>query len=459
MTFDLVVSLKDYVTQISLKFDEYVIKEGKKPRTYTIRKIIVTNFDFRIDGSRISETSEFIKRESWSEVISEFNRLHLSELDIYKELVNEIATNYSENLKQIFHDKNIEGFVRGILGTFSYKILHFKTNKKFTTKIINKCIEILKSELELKPSFYRNITQLAGLFTDLDEIKINEEVMIRKVKKEDFETEVYYDAPVRDTTPFNNLLSILTFEKAFKDDLQKSVYLGCILNVMRLFKIGSIYAIKSITDKETMLALWGSSHSSTIKSYTSHWKYAITEENMKNFSKFVDDFSSIIFNQYNESSFRYLRLALERYEWALIEMQDIDRRLLHAVMGFEALFSKEKESSVTKHRYGLRIAKMLSFLDKHKPNRIKDDFINAYGLRNDVVHGNLCDTKWLEEANEIFPRILDYLRLSIIIFLLNLNKTGNEIIDLIEGSFLNNDLNMELKGRVLKVLKYSILND
>ncbi|GAI97648.1 unnamed protein product, partial [marine sediment metagenome] len=57
-------------------------------------------------------------------------------------------------------------------------------------------------------------------------------------------------------------------------------------------------------------------------------------------------------------------------------------------------------------------------------------------FRNKVVHGLKYKKNWINRTEKLLPKILNYLRVSIIYYLMNLSKTKKEFVKLIDDSFL-----------------------
>ena len=71
---------------------------------------------------------------------------------------------------------------------------------------------------------------------------------------------------------------------------------------------------------------------------------------------------------------------------------------------------------------------------------IQVDMTKSYKIRNKVGHGMLLDEKDRKESIELEKKLLEYLRLSIIIFLLSIEeKSKGKIIDEIDKSMINDE--------------------
>jgi len=152
-----------------------------------------------------------------------------------------------------------------------------------------------------------------------------------------------------------------------------------------------------------------------------------------------------------EKEYRTLFISIERYNSALLESVDIDRKLMTAVMGLESLFTFEKDRGENAFKLGIRVARLLGNLNFDAVN-VRALTEQAYNFRNKVVHGSYISQDNIKKMNEIFPNILNYLRVSLIVFLLNQETGKDKMIEMIDQSTISNTQNEELK----KVLKKAI---
>lgn len=129
----------------------------------------------------------------------------------------------------------------------------------------------------------------------------------------------------------------------------------------------------------------------------------------------------------------------------------IDRKLMTAVMGLESLFTFEKDRGENAFKLGIRVAKLLGLLnfDAEKVRALVEE---AYVFRNKVVHGSYISQKDRIKMNEILVCILNFLRVSLIIFLLSQEIEKDKMIDIIDKSSISDIQNENLK----KMLKSKI---
>jgi hypothetical protein len=142
--------------------------------------------------------------------------------------------------------------------------------------------------------------------------------------------------------------------------------------------------------------------------------------------------------------FRALNISIERYVAALLESANIDRKLMTAVMGLESLYTLDKERGENAFKLGIRVAKLLGYLG-FDSTKVRELTEMAYSFRNNVVHGGYISQQMQVKMNEIFPTVLNYLRVSLIVFLLNPEVGKQKMIVMIDQSTITDSRNEELK--------------
>lgn len=122
-----------------------------------------------------------------------------------------------------------------------------------------------------------------------------------------------------------------------------------------------------------------------------------------------------------------------------------------AVMGLESLFALEKDRGENAFKLGIRVAKMLGHLN-FAAERVRSAVEEAYNFRNNVVHGSYITQQGGKKMNELFPHVLNYLRVSLIVFLLNLEIGKDRMIDMIDKSTISDSHNEDLRRLLGKTI-------
>ena len=120
---------------------------------------------------------------------------------------------------------------------------------------------------------------------------------------------------------------------------------------------------------------------------------------------------------------------------------------MNVVMGLESLFTLEKDRGENAFKLGIRTAKMLSNLG-FDPLKVRDLTELGYAFRNKVVHGSHISQTNKKRMNEILPEILNYLRVSLIVFLLCKNIAKDKMVEMIDKSTISVVHNVKLKEAI-----------
>lgn len=138
----------------------------------------------------------------------------------------------------------------------------------------------------------------------------------------------------------------------------------------------------------------------------------------------------------------HLTIAYNRYNDALFQDGNLERRIANAVMGLEALFLKSGELQELVYRLNLRMSKILGLLG-YDPYEVRKIIKDAYKVRSIFAHGghlSYNERKKLESKyksiQNFVRQLLDYLRISIIVMMLS-KREKDDLIDLIDDSFVD----------------------
>jgi len=253
--------------------------------------------------------------------------------------------------------------------------------------------------------------------------------------------------------------AILEIKVIAKNEIECHEYINRIFNSLRLYKLSSVYPVETIETRKT--AIWPrySGRSWSHKSYSSFKKATITESEIETFIDFINLMEKKLNFDKENKKHRTLSVSLDRYNTALLEAIDVERKLMTMVMGLESLFTFEKDRGENAYKLSNRCAKLLGFIgfDAEKVKKLIEE---AYSYRNKVVHGSYISQKMKRKMSKILPEILSYLRVSLIIFTLSQEIGKDKIVEMIDKSMISEEVHNELKallekniGKFRRVLK------
>ena len=105
----------------------------------------------------------------------------------------------------------------------------------------------------------------------------------------------------------------------------------------------------------------GPYHSWSHKSYLPFRKATITKSEIRTFIDFINTMEEKLNFDKEDKKYRTLYISLERYNSALLEAIDAERKLMTAVMGLESLFTLEKDRGENAFKLSIRCAKTIRF--------------------------------------------------------------------------------------------------
>lgn len=434
-------------------FDSYIVEKNVKPSMRVYIRHFTTDLEISETSCSSKGSSEIIQKPDWSKAAFDFMEEIIKPMPEFKELIQSVTKRYKNNINTLAKGCNEVNQSVFWLKTFIHRLIYEKLEGTLSDGSLIEYASLFKSELELSPLEYRYVHYLDGIFLETDSIIINDSILIRKTKKDDLEytRDIFLDIPTPQYMDMAIPSSILEMEISAKDERDCHEYLDRVLNSLRLYKLGSIYSIGSTSTKRTVIwpagRLGGWGHTN----YSAARKYTLGESETDRFIKFINVIEQKLNFNKEEKEHRTLFISIERYNSALLESVSIDRKLMTAVMGLESLFTLEKDRGENAFKLGIRVAKLLGNLN-FDPVRVRALTEEGYNFRNKVVHGSYISQENRKKKNEIFPYILNYLRVSLIIFLLNQEVGKDKMIQMIDQSTISDIQNEELK----KVLKKDI---
>ncbi len=283
---------------------------------------------------------------------------------------------------------------------------------------------------------------------ETDSIKIRDNILLRKPESNDLEFEYPYNSFVPHGI-HNWPSAILEFK--FREKYPRSVgnKINSVIAALRLFKLGSIESLRTRLNANSIGRIFGGTvfQSNLI---SAHYNYGLTEGDTETLTKFITSIEPLIYSKIIDKSADeadYISIAHDRFCDALLKPVVPENRLATAIMALEALYLKEKELSELTERLSQRVALALEPFG-YKTLEVYNLVKKSYDIRSRFVHGSKIEQK---EIGELPEKILDYCRVSIIIFLQLHNEIDKErIINLLGKSLLDGTEKEEF---------YKIIND
>lgn len=422
-------SLAVILHNLSDSIIDEVVSE-KKSEKFEIHKEIyvkqtISNFNYVKGITSFVYTPESFTKEMWR---------WKDELEFEKKI--EAFKSFQVTIEQIVKIYNVEETKAKL---WVSKFVKQITNVCFDEINKDKVIELINlfiSDLEENPISWQPVVWIDGIWMETDSIKILDNIFIRKPESNDLEFESPYESFIPHELP-NWPSAILEFE--YREKFPRSVQnkIDSVIAALRLFKLGSIEKIRTRYNANSIIRFFGGTISQS-NLISAHYKYGLTVGDTETLTKFITRIEPSIYSEIIDKSADeadYISIAHDRFCDALLKPVVPENRLATAIMALEALYLKEKELSELTERLSQRVALALEPFG-YKTLEVYHFVKKSYNIRSRFVHGSKIEQK---EIGELPEKILDYCRVSIIIFLQLHNELDKEqIINLLGKSLLDN---------------------
>lgn len=422
-------------------------KEGLTPwlRLYIRYKIT----DFKIDDKerRFVGTYEPHMRKDWSLAIQNLLEKEIKPLPLFKELVDSISKDYKEELVARRYHPSAQ--VEFWLESFIRRILAEEIDGKLSEERLVDLISTFKAELQGASQESHVTVYLDGISLKMDAVQLGDNVLLRRPQPSDLEYE--FEAIGPETHLRQTPSAVLELRTRAKDT---DVYekMERTITLLRLFHVSSVDYLMHTEQRKTAMWPTGTVGSFRLHMHGASHTYIVTDSDVNVLPRFFELFESRVPIKVTERRLESLHIALSRYNNALLEPVEVERKLMTAVMGLEALYTLEGERGETSFRLGLRVSRLLGQLGS-QPLEARDMIEKSYKIRSRVGHGLMVRAEARKELNVVLNKILDYLRKSIILFTIGTETiTKGDFVSLIDRSMISNEHLAELKGKVGEIL-------
>lgn len=408
---------------------------------------------------------------------------------------NEFCVKLSEfkellvNLKKFLGIK--EDQAGNLIKNFIYCLI-YKTNRVLNDNDLNQIVDKYVRNLEVKTPYIKTKIFLDGIWLDREQLQINENLKIKRIKSSDFETHSP-EILKQQFGPFGNFPYVvlkykisLNFEIKNQIQLQKELLkrIRLLIYAFLLFRFGSIFSNKCIqpiirpNNREIIFqAVSGFGYTSCEADFTkgqithlnphlyirSRYTYIIFEKDLAKINEFItiinkSEIRELLFPESKKSN--YITIAINRYQNAFLNAENLESQISYAISCLEALFSESPGE--LKRKLYQRISKIFNIFG-FNPLITNDIIRSAYNVRSNYSHG-VVTTKNREELERLSRSILQCARISLLFFLqidLALQKKKNFIYlnrREFEGA-KERQLIKERKRNFLKIIDNSLIND
>jgi hypothetical protein len=323
-------------------------------------------------------------------------------------------------------------------------------------------IDLFIKELNDEPTRVKAFVRLQGVTVEDHPIKLLSSCTLRRITPADVEEEIPIHIPFFNVSNpiHNHVTAILEIEKdiLYPVDIQKEVEKATL--TLRLFRVGGATSVSYSLSGKTITKFIGGTLSSIQTPMIPRETLKVYTKDADKIKQFWKEFNALnhgsLIGMSQSTELENIQFAYQRYCDSLFSAGVFEQQVASAIIGLESLYLNDSEELSRFLR--LRISKFLGLAGLN-PQRIQSVLKDAYDVRSYFVHGNKIDYKKRRKLqnkykteNDFLREVLEYLRLSIII-LLSMHRQKDELIDLIDDSFIDRKKEGELEAQLKDIMK------
>lgn len=417
--------------KVTEKVKEYRTK-GELIQTRTLYvKPKVDNFVFKEGSSSYTTSFTYVQKKEWHwKDQHDFIQKVIKQFPTYSDCVAEISKRSKVPNKQA--EFWLSSFVQ---------ILVNKAVDPLTDEFLVDQVTTFISDLNNSPIDWEIKIWLDGIWLEEAQYKLGSEIILRQPNPSDLEVE----------RPFNILpdyhyfsspqigSSFLEFVFRCKSDREVQIETELILDVLRLFRLGSVVKLACEIFPKSFLHMHTTYNPG--RHYATPFKYAFRSADVDILESLVKKIKPILPHDpaLTESiaSVHSISIAFQRYKDALLQHVAIESRITSAITCLEALYLKAEERAELVHRLGQRASALLRLVG-FVPLEVYNNISQAYDIRSTYIHGSQIDKGRQQSANKLCKTILEYARVSLLVFFQLketmekenfINKLDNSLLD------------------------------
>ncbi len=322
---------------------QYIKDNNVTPPMRVYIRYFTTELKFSEAGCSSQGSSEIVQKPDWTMIVYKFMENKVKPLPDFVQLNQDIAKEYKKNINVIAPGCNEFSQAAFFLEMFLQKLIYTKLDGNIAPDFVLEAASLFKSELELSAKEYCYTYRLDGIILEAESIEINDKVTIRQIQKSDLERtrDIFLDSPT--PTYIGIPPTMLEINLKVKEDIESFNYGSRLINCLRLYRLGSVCVREITTNRKTVIWPSGISRQWGNERYSSTYKYTVQKTEVSEFISFINSLEQNLNLDKEEKESRNINISLDRYNSALLESIDIDRKLMTAVMGLESLLTLEKD--------------------------------------------------------------------------------------------------------------------
>jgi hypothetical protein len=291
-------------------------------------------------------------------------------------------------------------------------------------------------DLDKSPRDWRIKVWLDGIWLEEEQCELASEMILRRPNPADLEIERPFEMFPYGTFTFPQMpSSVLEFGFRAKDPNQVRKEIELILDVLRLFRLGSINASRTEMFPQSIVNSAATLGSAPV---AIHYQYAFQSADVGPLMSLIKKIKPILPSSFDTpiDGVDPLGIAFQRYKDALHQRGTIESRITSAITCLESLYLKARERMELSHRLSQRVSALLRFFE-FIPLKVYNDVSRAYEIRSTFIHGSQIEKRQQKSAPALCETILEYARVSLLVFFQLKDTAGKEeLINKLDNSLL-----------------------
>jgi hypothetical protein len=371
------------------------------------QKVKVDDFKYTPDGTGYQLSLPKVERLEWD--LSD--RLRFIEevikgLPEYSDCLERITSSFETPLEE----------AKSQLYRFAQALVT-KSPENANAEFAARQVEIFMKDLERAPIDWKAVVFLRGIWPNEEECLLSDRILLRRPNAQDLEAETEIAHILTGMSrPLEDIGSaVLDFSLTANTGRDVQVELELIISALRLFRLGSISAIRAVLTPRSVLQPEMNFRPAP---YTGPYQYEFRSEDSKVFAAFLDRMKPILASRAHPGSAEadVMDIALDRYREALLNVLSPEGRITSAITCMEALYLKARERAELSNRLAQRVSALLRFVGC-RPLKVYHTTLQAYEIRSTFIHGSQVEQKHRGYLAALCERVMEYARLSLLVFL------------------------------------------
>lgn len=370
----------------------------------------ITDFQYHDGGNITNGTSyDYLEKPEWHwKHQHEFIETTIENSEAFREA--------SQSLSTIFGEKS--GRKNHGLHEFAQRLTAVGAIDDLSDEQIVDFVSRFTGDLDNSPMRIQLSAQVDGLWLKQESLKAAN-FLLRRVTPKDLEEERPLSIAIHrqfDTGSFPfSPPTRLDFELRDASAVKAQEEIERLVSALRLFRLGSVrYAKYSVTTDSILRPGFSIGSNQRLPGA---YKYSLSDIDTQLVETFVVRIKPTLQAGFGTEQTRQpADMAFMRYSDAVSGGNSIEARITSAITCLEALYLKGEERSELSHKLSLRIASLLRLLGLN-PLEIQNQVHRAYDIRSTHIHGGQVDKERLKDGNDLCQKVLEYARLSVVVFL------------------------------------------